>query len=594
MSIQANFPAIKPTLLLDFANTEALDPRITYSRASTGTYYDGKTVAKAEENLFQYSQEFNNSYWFLFELTTTANSAVAPDGTTTADSIVESTTTSMHLVYRDLALSALPYTLSAYMKANTRNFGALRIFDGVTRVAVFDLSTGVVSSTIGGVTATISSVGNGWYRCTMLIPVANAVVSSIGICTSETGTFVNYLGNGSGIFVWGAQLEQRSFATAYTPTTTAPITNYIPVLQTASAGTPRFDHNPITGESLGLLIEEQRTNLATYSADLSNAAWTKTNTTITADTIVAPDGTLTGDKILENATTATHTIYDSFSVTSGTAYTYSGYFKAGERSIFQIACYAVGLVYTAEFDLNALTVTNRTGTGSATITAVGNGWYRCTATMTATSTASGAGIQINLCSAASTSNYAGNTSFGIYAWGFQAEAGAFATSYMPTVASQVTRAADSASMTGTNFSSWYNQSEGSFYAEATAAALSSTAGNPGTFVGISDGTVSNRLRLKSENGTAWEGAVAGTSQFAIGTYGSAGVSYKLAGAYKVNDFAYSFNGTTAATDTLGTVPVVSQMQIGNLTTAREFNGTIKKIVYYPVRVTNAQLQALTS
>jgi hypothetical protein len=149
-------------------------------------------------------------------------------------------------------------------------------------------------------------------------------------------------------------------------------------------------------------------------------------------------------------------------------------------------------------------------------------------------------------------------------------------------------------MIGNNFARWYRQDEGSVFVQANAAAFLASAGNPGTFVGISDGTVSNRLRLKSENGSVWEGAVAGTSQFAIGAYGSAGVSYKLAGAYKANDFAYSFNGTTAVTDTSGTVPFVSQMQIGNLLTTREFNGNISRIAYFNRRLANTELVALTS
>ncbi len=613
MSIQANFPAIKPTLLLDFANTEALDPRITFTRASTGTYYDGKTVAKAEENLQIQSQDFDNASWTKGNVTVVGNSAIAPDGTSTADTLDEGTATNYHNVTGRTAQVGTN-TISVFAKNISAQYVILTLTNGSGTYcfAVYDTVAGTVANSAAAgsgysISATsITSVGNGWYRCVMTCVMPSTGEFNIGLSSSTTiGSFglSSYTGTSRQMYIWGAQLEQRAQATAYTPTTTQPVTNYIPVLQTAASGVPRFEHNPVTGESLGLEIEEQRTNLVTYSSDFDNAAWTKNNATVNANAAVAPDGTLSADAIIPSATSSTKVLLRTTTMTASSAMTLSVYAKAAGYNflILRLDDSSVGVFAT--FNISNGSVSNAAavfGAGwtapSASITDVGNGWYRCT--LSAVSNASTSIRQIAFVNDVSTnqngSTFTGNGFSGVYLWGAQLETGAFATSYIPTVASQVTRAADSASMTGANFSSWYRQDEGSFYAEATAAALSSTAGNPGTFVGISDGTVSNRLRLKSENGTAWEGAVAGTSQFAIGTYGSAGVSYKLAGAYKVNDFAYSFNGTTAATDTLGTVPVVSQMQIGNLTTAREFNGTIRKITYYPARVTNAQLQALTS
>ena len=86
MTIQQNYPSTKPALLLDFANTKKLDPRITFTRASTATYYDGKTNAKAEENLLVRSQEFDNAIWAKTTTTVTTNSFVAPDTTASARS----------------------------------------------------------------------------------------------------------------------------------------------------------------------------------------------------------------------------------------------------------------------------------------------------------------------------------------------------------------------------------------------------------------------------------------------------------------------------------------------------------------------------
>jgi hypothetical protein len=91
-----DYPTIRPSLLLDFANTKTLDPRITFTRASTGTYYDGKTVAKAEENLLLQSQTFDNASWVKDNATVTANSTTAPDGTTTAETFTPTVTNGFH------------------------------------------------------------------------------------------------------------------------------------------------------------------------------------------------------------------------------------------------------------------------------------------------------------------------------------------------------------------------------------------------------------------------------------------------------------------------------------------------------------------
>ena len=266
----------------------------------------------------------------------------------------------------------------------------------------------------------------------------------------------SYLGDGtSGIFIWGAQLEIRSSVTAYTATTTQAITNYIPKLQSAASGVARFDNNPTTGESLGLLIEESRTNLLTYSSDYTNAVWTKTNTTITSAANVAPDGTQTAQKVVESTSSSGHELYEAVTLVSGNSYTWSGYFKAAGRNwVAFLAQDASG--NTTYFDLqNGVVGTNASG-NTASITSVGNGWYRCTLTRTVSGTSGY--WHILTASANNTVTYTGDGFSGYFVWGAQVELGAFATSYIPTVASQVTRAADAASMTGTNFSTWCNSS----------------------------------------------------------------------------------------------------------------------------------------
>lgn len=600
MAIQSNFPAIKPSLMLDFANTKSLDPRITFTRASTATYYDGVTTAMAEQNLFTYSEQFDNAAWTKTNATVTANSTTAPDGTTTADTLFETTTNGQHRVFISAGVTGT-YTISVYAKAAGRDYVALW-FGGVDKGKFFYIPAGGAGSVGGNFvnapdSASITYVGNDWYRCSVTVSGLSGSAQHINACLDAT-TY-SYAGDVTkGVHIWGAQLEQRSAVTAYTATTTQAITNYIPVLKTAASGVARFDSNPTTDESLGLLIEEQRTNLLTYSSDYSNAAWTKEKSSITADTIVAPDGTLTGDKINENTSAGGHGVYIGITATN-VIHSGSVYLKAGERTKATVFIYDVtaATVYEVKVDLSNGTVIG-TPTGTAVITSVGNGWYRVSITSSSALVVGTSRLWIRSLDASANDSYTGNGFSGIYIWGAQLEAGAFATSYIPTVASQVTRSADAASMTGTNFTSWYNAGEGTLYGDVVTNAsdntrppfvLNSNSYSTNSFLPCI--TYSNTRQIRTLVYSA--GAVTG-DLYPSTTY-TVGQNIKYAGSYKVNDFAISANGTSVTTDTSGTVPIgLDRLDIGSASGLNVYCGTIKKIAYYPLRVTNAQLQALTS
>jgi hypothetical protein len=608
MTIQANFPAIKPSLLLDFANTKQLDSRITYTRASTASFYNGVTTAKAEQNLFLQSQTFDTSWLNVNGLTVSSNVSAAPDGTTTADKLVEPAATASFVVRQGSfpAAASETFAFSCFAKPSGRNFIAITHQEGSVSNrwvnAVFDVSTGAVTQSSAGaggvlVSTAITSAGGGWYRIT-LISNQSGTANFWRIGPSNTGTpsiggfgEFSYTGDGtSGVEVWGAQLEQRSAVTAYTATTTQAITNYIPVLQTAASGVARFDNNPTTGESLGLLIEESRSNLVTYSSQFDNAAWTKTASTITADTIVSPDGTLNGEKLVDTATSAIHKIEQTQTVTNGASYTISVFAKAAERS-WLIIYEDSGASNYAFFNLTtgALGTVNA---GTSTITPVGNGWYRCTLTHTQTIGTSER-VRIAVSNANTTFTYTGDGYSGIYIWGVQLEAGAFATSYIPTVASQVTRAADSASMTGTNFSSWYNFGSGTLYGEGIGASSACAIAT------INTGTsFNNMIVLGSINSTneATRIYANGSAQAELGTI-STNTNIKISLAYATNNIAASLNGATALTDTSAIIPIVGidTLQIGRQwNSTQQICGTIKKIAYYPIRLSNTNIQALTS
>jgi hypothetical protein len=182
----------------------------------------------------------------------------------------------------------------------------------------------------------------------------------------------------------------------------------------------------------------------------------------------------------------------------------------------------------------------------------------------------------------------------VFLYGAQLEAGAFASSYIPTVASTVTRAADIAVMTGTNFSSWYNQSEGTMVASwsTTSVVVPITLG----VFGVSDGSSNERIQIRRvplANAAGFIAVDGGVTQYVDQITASSGINTSAL-AYKVNDFIGANNGTLGTADISGTLPTPTQAEIGFSPGLTYLNGYLRHINYYATRITNAQLQALTS
>jgi hypothetical protein len=583
---------VEPSLMLNFAAVEALDPRITYSRASTATYYNGVTTAVAEQNLLLQSQTFDNASWTKTNGAVTADAIAAPDGTTTADLFTENTATGVHTLQASgSSIANQPMVFSAFIKPNGRTVVRL---DWENNDSFYVLATLTGGGTINGGSGTVTALAGGWYRLALTTtPTLATSAFRIRLCESATGTGVtSYTGDGtSGIYVWGAQLEQRSAVTAYNVTTTQPITNYIPVLLTAASGVPRFDHNPISQESLGFLVEQQSTNLFTYSEDFSNAAWVKTEVTVSSDVVIAPNGTLTVDKVVSSVNNVQHRISRDVGATTG-AIT-SIYAKAGGYSYVEIILTDTN--NRAVYDLtNGSVLFTGSGITSATSTSVGNGWYRLT--ITSATQANHRYFSVVPKPTSSTSYfeaYAGNGFDGIYIWGAQLEAGAFATSYIATVASQVTRAVDSASMTGTNFSSWYSQGEGTLYVESLTQAISFSNNKN---LQLNDGTLSNEIWLGSGSpGTSARSQISlgGTTYFdsSLTNQMTAGVFGKYAVSFETNNAVLCANGTLGTVDTAVVIPSSINLFSINLP---QRAGYYKKIAYFPRRLSDAELQEMTS
>jgi hypothetical protein len=336
-----------------------------------------------------------------------------------------------------------------YAKADGRNW--ILLSPGSTwGYAWFDISAGAVGTVIdggGSTTASITNAGNGWYRCVVSATAVDA--RGLQVLLANANNVVTYTGNGtSGIYLWGAQLEQS-----------ATVGEYIPTTSTINSA-PRFDHNPTTGESLGLLVEEQRTNLLLRSEEFQTT-WTVSQLLAfgsgsVVDATTAPNGTLTADRITESTATAQHFVNQAVSgISASSTITASCYVKFDSPSrnfSLQVTDAPNGGSGYAELYLTQSgvvtsptpsTFTNRT----ATVENVGSGWYRVRLTIT-TAAVTTITIRLFIVNDSNSQVYLGDGTSGIYLWGAQLEAGAFPTSYIPTTPPPSPAAADVASITG--------------------------------------------------------------------------------------------------------------------------------------------------
>jgi hypothetical protein len=580
-----SMPDIRPSLLLDFANSKTLDPRITFTRGSTATYWDGHTTTKAEENLIPYSQRLDVSDWSKSSGTLTANTDTAPDGTTTADKFVPNTSTeSDHVVYQ--SFTTVGCVASAYVKADGLNYVSL-IFQGGTANSEgvqFNLSTGAVSATQNA-NGNITNVGNSWYRVE-LIPTTSQTPSFFVIEPSD-GSAPNtnqyfrstYAGDGtSGMLIWGAQVEQRDAVTAYTETDANPIVKYQPTLQTAASGEARFDHDPVTGESKGLLIEESRTNLVTYSE--GTAGWTLYNNgTIKNDVAVAPDGTRAAQVFNYDGGTGVLRI-NTTALTNGTTYTMSVYLKSNNSDTPSVN----------------LQIGDTTVVSSQALT---NEWVRYSGSGTPAVTGYNF-LDIEI-----------PTGSDISIWGAQLEQAVFPTSYIPTSGSSASRSADAPQIEIDSTSDWYSN-EGTLYGKFSIGGFE-TSQSP---ISLYDSTIGNN----------WMGfysstpQVDGTSAISVTAYravptdsNSAGGSIKtVSGGATARYFAvgeviqaamsfstteYNSGGAGAIANQPGSylIPSHNVLSLYKLYSGgfAAKSSHIRKVAFYPQFMTQAELEALT-
>ena len=370
-------------------------------------------------------------------------------------------------------------------------------------------------------------------------------------------------------------------------------------VESVAADTPRFDFNSITLVCRGLLVEESRTNLLLQSQNFGTS-WSNTNTSENVDVAISPDGTQNADKLIVNngsAVGGSQITQIVSKAATATTYTYSVFGQAaGLNRMWLIVSDGASFSNRANFAISlvdgAVTISaGAVGTftaASGAVTAFKDGWYRASLTFTSSTETSVVARIYPLDSSITT----GDGVKGINIWGAQLEAGAFATSYIPTVASQVTRTADVATMTGTNFSDWYNASEGTFSVQAN---VTSLATQQYVFAAVQGASFNNAIGVNTQlSGSYLYVGDAGVTQAAILSAVTANTNAKFVGAYKANSFAYTTNAANTSTDSSGTVPTVDNLIIGSRNGgAAHFNGTMQAIYYYPQRLTNAEVQAFS-
>ena len=546
-------------------------------------------IEKYRENLLVQSNNFGTTWAATSASLTSGQSGY--DGSSGAWKL-QSTTIYSSLVSQTLTLNGVQ-TFSVYAKAGTANYLVFYNNAGSIPRAWYDLSNGTIESTLNEIDAKIESVGNGWYRCSMTY---NQNISQVNVYVSDAnGSFSSAIG--SNIYIQSAQLESGLCSTEYLNSTSV----------TAKAGVlidlPRINYDA-NGENGALLLEPSRQQLITQSEYFASSDWIKTNSTITNNSVVSPEG-------LQNAATHTNTASNQvflyqYPSGTGTTFTCSVFAKKNTNKYLGITMtYDSDTTkrYQVIFNLedgtfaqqkdSAFTLTNR----DYDIEDYGNGWYRCSITSTGTNGRPYMVLQnSNILSVSFgdvSLDWNDATIGSAYYYGAQLEANAsYATSYIPNHSGTggVTRAADSCSVTGA--SDVIGQTEGTMFCEVSGESLQDNS----RYMSISDFSDPNkRLTIYQSGGLINVYCSAGAT-FNI-TYNSPVGTLKIAVGYKSGDYVLYVNGVNAATSTESAVVACSDLGLGvneYLGTANPPSVGYSQTALFNERLTDSELATLTT
>jgi hypothetical protein len=350
-------------------------------------------------NLLTWSEDFSNAAWTVGNATISANSTTAPDGTLTADTLTENTATSGHNIYRlNPAPTGIQYTYSVFAKANGRTQITLEQESGGN--ARFTLTGSGTAVALGANTATITAVGNGWYRCTNTFTPTGGYGIYLNLFNGST---TNYTGDGtSGVFLWGADLRLTSQA------------NLAPTYQRIDASwTATIPGNHATAPSdPARPILRARYNLLTYTEEFDNGAWAKSNATISANAGVAPNGTTTADLQYPTTTGNDRGSYQSLSLTASISLTWRVWIKASGFNFAALSRFS-GAGYCAWINLSNGTISNVASGYTVTATADSGGyWVTAVGPSSATTY-----VQVSTADSAGSVTSTANGTDGILLWG---------------------------------------------------------------------------------------------------------------------------------------------------------------------------------
>lgn len=373
-------------------------------------------------------------------------------------------------------------------------------------------------------------------------------------------------------------------------------------LVSIATGKPRFDYNA-SGVCKGVLIEPAATNYALYSQLINNASGGYTQTGLTAATTGvagAPDSTSTVTTIQENTSSGNHSIYRATSAlaTLNQQVCVSIFLKYVDATFARLIVYdssATINYFTKDANITSGALSGGASAGNGLYNNSGfilstTGWNRFYIAGRANTSGTTPRVYLALLDTAGTSGSYVGTSRQVKAWGFQTEVGNYPTSYIPTTSAAVTRPADVLKQT---LGSWWNSTKGTLLVDFTA---------PGYLTGsqyvasIDDGTANNKIELVISSGTLYAKVTySGTEDVSLSLGAlTSSTDYRVGFAFTGSDFSAVLNGGTAVTDASGTVPTVTTLRYGcDYADANQLNGTIGRVMYWPTRLSNTTLQAMT-
>lgn len=533
----------------------------TATRATTATRTNAAGLIElAPYNLLTYSEQFDNAIWIKSASSITANATTAPNGTLTADKLVG--TGNNPILYQDLlTLNGVSATISVYAKKSELNWLRLTNNSAAYAAAWFNLNTGTIGTITGTAapTATITSVGDGWYRCTLTMLFSNAAAADLLIaCTNADNTTTGYTGDGtSGIFIWGAQLVEGTSARDYLRTETR-------------LNIPRVDYS--LGGCPNILLEPQRTNVLLNTVfSGSGAAPTSWTQGATGTSVLTTSNLGAGAQACsQSATSQRPFLTQIFTLLANTTYSYSIYIESigGALSNEQVLMVG-GLPVGATFSYFA----NGVSVSQSALAVVG----RLSITIVVSSTGGSAGFR---CGIGTSSNQTGTLLFSRP----QLEVGAYSTSFIPTITASVTRNSDTITRNNIYTNGLITAAGGTWFVELRGN-ISRTRDNSLTiFLGVD---INNNLRIRNaSNGRlSIEKMIGGT------------LTNLFATTTDIIKIAFKWNGSTADVFVNGVKEVSSTAftftALQELTAACGVPYFINEMALFPTPLTDAQCIALT-